>query len=181
MQKQMVQCEDGRRRQARIHGMPIEEGGFRIWKAGVRLKGKHVSGEAWYSHQTKTWYFIIDPEGKHSHLMDRIGDTLRDDCRASRRPRGNRKPAGDRQTGDCPGRKRDAAGIRHVVAVFTVDQKTINLHNRMITAGITRPYLPIRRQRPVRQDHRPNAATSEAGRLLRWRDQRSLDRGSAHP
>ena len=79
MQKQMVQCEDGRRRQARIHGMPIEEGGFRIWKAGVRLKGKHVSGEAWYSHQTKTWYFIIDPEGKHSHLMDRIGDTLRDE------------------------------------------------------------------------------------------------------
>jgi hypothetical protein len=79
MQKQMVQCEDGRRRQARIHGMPIEEGGFRIWKAGVRLKGKHVSGEAWYSQQTKTWYFIIDPEGKHSHLMDRIGDTLRDE------------------------------------------------------------------------------------------------------
>ena len=79
MQKQMVQCEDGRRRQARIQGMPIEEGGFRIWKAGVRLKGKHVPGEAWYSHQTKTWYFIIDPEGKHSHLMDRIGDTLRDE------------------------------------------------------------------------------------------------------
>jgi hypothetical protein len=77
MQKQMVQCEDGRRRQARIHGMPKEEGGFQIWKAGVRLKGKHVSGEAWYSHQTKSWYFIIDPEGKHSHLMDRIGDTLR--------------------------------------------------------------------------------------------------------
>jgi len=48
MEKQMVQCEDGRRRQARIHGIPKEEGGFRIWKAGVRLKGKHVSGEAWY-------------------------------------------------------------------------------------------------------------------------------------
>jgi hypothetical protein len=79
MQKQMVQCEDGRRRQARIHGMPVEEGGFRIWKAGVRLKGKHVSGEAWYSQQTKTWYFITDPKGKHSHLMDRIGDTLRDE------------------------------------------------------------------------------------------------------
>jgi hypothetical protein len=59
MEKQMVQCEDGRRRQARI------------------LKGKHVSGEAWYSYQTKTWYFIIDPEGKHGHLMDRINDTLR--------------------------------------------------------------------------------------------------------
>jgi hypothetical protein len=77
MEKQMVQCEDGRRRQARIHGLPTEEGGFKVWKAGVRLKGKHVSGEAWYSFQTKTWYFITDPEGKHSHLMDRIQDTLR--------------------------------------------------------------------------------------------------------
>ena len=77
MEKQMVQCEDGRRRQARIHGLPKEEGDFKVWKAGVRLKGKHVSGEAWYSYQTKTWYFITDPEGKHSHLMDRISDTLR--------------------------------------------------------------------------------------------------------
>jgi transposase len=77
MEKQMVQCEDGRRRQARIQGLPTEEGDFRVWKAGVRLKGKHVSGEAWYSYQTKTWYFITDPEGKHSHLMDRINDTLR--------------------------------------------------------------------------------------------------------
>ena len=77
MEKQMVQCEDGRRRQARIHGVPKEEGGYKVWKAGVRLKGKHVSGEAWYSYQTKTWYFITDPEGKHSHLMDRISDTLR--------------------------------------------------------------------------------------------------------
>ena len=77
MEKQMVQCEDGRRRQARIHGIPKDEGEFKVWKAGVRLKGKHVSGEAWYSYQTKTWYFITDPEGKHSHLMDRISDTLR--------------------------------------------------------------------------------------------------------
>jgi hypothetical protein len=77
MEKQMVQCEDGRRRQARIHGVPKEEGAFRVWKAGVRLKGKHVSGEAWYSYQTKTWYFITDPEGKHSHLMDRVNETLR--------------------------------------------------------------------------------------------------------
>lgn len=77
MEKQMVQCEDGRRRQARIHGVPKEEGGFKVWKAGVRLKGKHVSGEAWYSYQTKTWYFITDPEGKHSHLMDRLHDTIR--------------------------------------------------------------------------------------------------------
>ena len=77
MEKHMVQCEDGRRRQARIHGMPREEGDFRIWKAGVRLKGKHVSGEAWYSDKTKTWYFLTDPEGKHSHLMDRLNTQLR--------------------------------------------------------------------------------------------------------
>ena len=45
MEKQMVQCEDGRRRQARIHGVPKEEGSFKVWKAGVRLKGKHVSNQ----------------------------------------------------------------------------------------------------------------------------------------
>ena len=79
MEKQMVQCEDGRRRQARIHGIPKEEGEFRIWKAGVRLKGKHVSGEAWYSYKTKTWYFLADPEGKHAHLMDRLNTQLREE------------------------------------------------------------------------------------------------------
>jgi hypothetical protein len=31
MEKQMVQCEDGRRRQARIHGVPKEEGGFTVF------------------------------------------------------------------------------------------------------------------------------------------------------
>ena len=77
MEKYMVQCEDGRRRQARIQGMPREEGDFKIWKAGVRLKGKHVSGEAWYSLNTKTWYFLADPEGKHSQLMDRLNTQLR--------------------------------------------------------------------------------------------------------
>ena len=79
MEKQMVQCEDGRRRQARIHGVPKQEGDFRIWKAGVRLKGKHVAGEAWYSHKTKTWYFLADPEGRHSHLMDRLNMQLKDE------------------------------------------------------------------------------------------------------
>ncbi|UCF94819.1 MAG: hypothetical protein JSW39_11910 [Desulfobacterales bacterium] len=79
MEKQMVQCEDGRRREARIHGNPREEGGFKIWKAGVRFKGKHVSGEAWYSFQTKAWYFITDPVGRHSHLMNRIRDTLKEE------------------------------------------------------------------------------------------------------
>ena len=79
MEKQMVQCEDGRRRQARIHGVPKQEGDFRIWPAGVRLKGKHVAGEAWYSHKTKTWYFLSDPEGRHSHLMDRLNTQLKDE------------------------------------------------------------------------------------------------------
>jgi hypothetical protein len=79
MEKQMVQCEDGRRRQARIHGIPKQEGEFKVWNAGVRLKGKHVSGEAWYSSKTKTWYFLADPEGKHAHLMDRINKQLREE------------------------------------------------------------------------------------------------------
>jgi hypothetical protein len=77
MEKQMVQCEDGRRRQARIHGVPKQEGDFKIWKAGVRLKGKHVPGEAWYSYKTKTWYFLADPEGKHAHLMDRLNTQMK--------------------------------------------------------------------------------------------------------
>ena len=79
MEKQMVQCEDGRRRQARIHGIPKQEGDFKIWKAGVRLKGKHVSGEAWYSYKTKTWYFLADPEGKHVHLMERLNAQLKEE------------------------------------------------------------------------------------------------------
>ena len=79
MEKQMVQCEDGRRRQARVHGVPKQEGEFKIWKAGVRLKGKHVSGEAWFSYKTKTWYFLTDPEGKHAHLMERINQQMREE------------------------------------------------------------------------------------------------------
>jgi len=80
MQKQMVQCEDGRRREARIHGVAREDGDYRVWPAGIRLKGKHVSGEAWYSHKTKTWYFLTDPDGKHGHLMGRINETLREEA-----------------------------------------------------------------------------------------------------
>jgi hypothetical protein len=71
MKKQMVQCEDGRRRQARIYGEPREDGGFEIWKSAVRVKGKHVSGEAWHSRKTRTWYFLTSPEGKNSHLLYR--------------------------------------------------------------------------------------------------------------
>ena len=79
MEKQMVQCEDGRRRQARIHGIPKQEGDFKIWQAGIRLKGKHVSGEAWYSYKTKTWYFLADPQGKHAHLMERLNAQLKEE------------------------------------------------------------------------------------------------------
>ena len=79
MERQMVQCEDGRRRQARIHGVPKQEGDFKIWKAGIRLKGKHVSGEAWYSYKTKTWYFLADPQGKHAHLMERLNAQLKEE------------------------------------------------------------------------------------------------------
>jgi hypothetical protein len=79
MEKQMVQCEDGRRRQARIHGVPKQEGDFKIWQAAVRLKGKHVSGEAWYSYKTKTWYFLANPEGKHAHLMERLNTQLKEE------------------------------------------------------------------------------------------------------
>jgi len=79
MEKQMVQCEDGRRRQARVHGVPKQEGDFKIWPAGVRLKGKHVAGEAWYSYKTKTWYFLTDPEGKHAHLMERLNTQLKEE------------------------------------------------------------------------------------------------------
>ena len=79
MEKQMVQCEDGRRRQARIHGAPKQEGDFRIWSAGVRLKGKHVAGEAWYSHKTKTSYCLADPDGRHVHLMERLNTQLKEE------------------------------------------------------------------------------------------------------
>jgi hypothetical protein len=79
MEKQMVQCEDGRRRQARIQGAPKQEGDFKIWQAGVRLKGKHVSGEAWYSYKTKTWYFLADPDGRHVHLMERLNAQLKEE------------------------------------------------------------------------------------------------------
>jgi hypothetical protein len=77
MEKQMVQCEDGRRRQARIYGEHRRDGDFEVWKSAVRIKGKHVSGEAWHSHKTKTWYFLANPEGKNSDLLYRSQeDTL---------------------------------------------------------------------------------------------------------
>lgn len=71
MKKQMVECEDGRERQARIYGIPREEGDFLILKAGVRVKGRHVTGEAWHNPKTGIWYFLSDPEGKNTHLLPR--------------------------------------------------------------------------------------------------------------
>lgn len=69
MEKHEVQCEDGRGRQARVYEKIREEGNYRIWKAGVRVKGKHVNGEAWNSQKTGTWYFVADLEDKNSDLL----------------------------------------------------------------------------------------------------------------
>ena len=33
----------------------------------------------WYSYKTKTWYFLTDPEGKHSQLMVRIHNQMRNE------------------------------------------------------------------------------------------------------
>lgn len=74
MKKQMVVCEDGRRREARMYGVLREEGDFGIMEAGVRLKGKHVTGEAWYSRNTGVWYFLTRPDGKNSALLPRCSE-----------------------------------------------------------------------------------------------------------
>lgn len=74
MEKQLAECEDGRRRQARVYGESGEDGDFEVRKAGVRVKGKHVNGEPWYSRKTGTWYFLTDPECKNSHLLCRSYD-----------------------------------------------------------------------------------------------------------
>ncbi len=71
MRKQMVECEDGRRRQARMYGVPREEGDFTVLKAGVRVKGRHVTGEAWHNAHLGVWYFLSGPEGKNLHLLPR--------------------------------------------------------------------------------------------------------------
>ncbi len=71
MEKRMVQCEDGRRRHARVYGRKREDGDFVVLSAGIRLKGKIVSGEAWHSRKTGVWYFLTNPEGKNSSLLPR--------------------------------------------------------------------------------------------------------------
>lgn len=72
MQKKLAVCEDGRTREARVHGIERQFGNFKIFKAGIRIKGKHVQGEAWRSLNTGTWYFLTDPECKHCALLPRI-------------------------------------------------------------------------------------------------------------
>ena len=71
MKKQMVECEDGRRRQARVYGIPKDEGDFEILQAGVRIKGKHVTGEAWRNKKAGIWYFLTGIGGKNKHLLPR--------------------------------------------------------------------------------------------------------------
>jgi hypothetical protein len=71
MRKEMVVCEDGRMREARLYGIPRDGGDFWILGAGVRLKGKHVTGEAWYNRKTGIWYFFADPSGRNSALLPR--------------------------------------------------------------------------------------------------------------
>lgn len=72
MQKRMVHCEDGRERQARVYGIPREENDFLVMQAGVRVKGKHVTGEAWQSLSSGIWYFLTGPAGKNNHLLPRF-------------------------------------------------------------------------------------------------------------
>ncbi|MEW5724422.1 MAG: hypothetical protein AB1896_15030 [Thermodesulfobacteriota bacterium] len=71
MKKQMVECEDGRRRQARVYGIPRFEGNYKISSAGIRVKGKHVTGEAWQNLKTGIWYFLSGPVGKNLQLLPR--------------------------------------------------------------------------------------------------------------
>jgi hypothetical protein len=71
MEKMMVECEDGRSRQARVYGIPRQEGNFEILQAGVRIKGKHVTGEAWHNKKTGVWYFLSGSSGKNTHLLPR--------------------------------------------------------------------------------------------------------------
>jgi hypothetical protein len=74
MKRQMVECEDGRRRQARVYGNPREEGDYEILQAGIRLKGKHVTGEAWHNRKTGFWHFLASPDGKNTFLLPRASE-----------------------------------------------------------------------------------------------------------
>jgi len=71
MKKQLIKCEDGRMREARVHGDPNANGNYKIYKAGVRVKGKHVQGEAWHSLNSGNWYFLTDPTCRYCELLPR--------------------------------------------------------------------------------------------------------------
>ena len=71
MKRKMVKCEDGRIRQARVYGIPREEGEFIVSQAGVRVKGKHVIGEAWHNLKTGAWDFLAGSKGKNINLLPR--------------------------------------------------------------------------------------------------------------
>jgi len=44
---------------------------FTITKAAVRVKGKHVHGEAWYGCNTGVWYFLSSPDSRNHDLLPR--------------------------------------------------------------------------------------------------------------
>jgi hypothetical protein len=74
MKKEMALCEDGRLREARYFGDPKCDGNFKIYQAGVRIKGKHVHGEIWNSTITGNWYFLTDLQSKNYELLPRKAD-----------------------------------------------------------------------------------------------------------
>ncbi len=71
MKKELAICEDGRLREARFYGEPKKDGNFKIYQAGVRIKGKHVHGELWNSSTSGNWYFLTDPLCKNRRLLPR--------------------------------------------------------------------------------------------------------------
>ncbi len=59
MEKQMVQCEDGRRRQARIHGVPKEEGGYKglEGRCSVKRQARFRRSLVQFSNQNLVFYY----------------------------------------------------------------------------------------------------------------------------
>ena len=74
MNKELAICEDGRLREARYYGDPNSDGNFKIYQAGVQIKGKPVQGEVWNSISTGNWYFLTDPQCKNCELLPRKVD-----------------------------------------------------------------------------------------------------------
>jgi hypothetical protein len=78
MKKELALCEDGRLREARYYGDPKSDGNYKVYQAGVRIKGKHVQGEIWNSIITGNWYFLTDPQCKNCELLPRKVDQPQD-------------------------------------------------------------------------------------------------------